>query len=286
MKKLVILCVFVLLGTWVSAMAQSGELHGATGVEWTSKYVWRGFEVYGSKSTTHPFVDLDLYGTGFGLNVTGHIPNGTGDLSNGLGVQQFQRCDYTLYYQKQIYTDERYMIAYNIGYMYYNFPHLSASHTTPPPHIGCIDLQEIHGILAFPKITGIEGLVPAYVLVKLWPSNSGSVVGEDSPSGGTASGFAHIFMLDYGLKTKCPLTDKERVVNLHGEIVYNDGVGPAGQNVNHGWSNVMFGTSTDFDLGHNMTLTPGLYHNIAMTSSLGNDHKKDTWASLILKKTF
>ncbi len=93
-------------------------------------------------------------------------------------------------------------------------------------------------------------------------------------------------MLDYALKTKCFITNKDRVVNLHGEIVYNDGVGPAGQNVRHTWTNVMFGSSTDIDLGHNLTLTPGIYHNIAMTSTLGNDHKRDTWASLILKTTF
>ncbi len=283
MKKAIVLCILFVLGLWGSALAQTGELHGATGVEWTSKYVWRGFEVYGSKSTTHPFVDLDLYGTGFGLNVTGHIPNGSGTF-HGLGVQQFQRWDYTLYYQNVMFADERYMTAYNIGYVYYNFPHLSATDTTPFPN--GIDLQEIHGVLAFPKITGVEGLVPAYVLVKLWPSNHDSFVGDKSPFGGTASGFAHIFMLDYALKTKCFITNKDRVVNLHGEIVYNDGVGPAGQNVRHTWSNVMFGSSTDFDLGHGLTLTPGIYHNIAMTSTLGNDHKKDTWASLILKKTF
>lgn len=285
MKKLVILCVLILVCIAGSAIAASGELHGATGVEWTSKYVWRGFEVYGSKSTTHPFVDLDLFGTGFGFNVTGHIPDGTGDF-HGLGVQQFQRWDYTLYYHNQLFADERYMTAYVIGYRYYNFPHLSASHTSPPPHIGGIDLQEIHGVFSFPKILGVEGLVPTYVLVKLWPSNSGSVVGEDSPSGGTASGFAHIFMLDYGWKVVCPMTNKDRVINLHSEVVYNDGVGPAGQNVNHCWSNAVFGVSTDVSLSNNLIFTPGLYHDISMTSSLGNDHKTDTWASLILKYKF
>jgi hypothetical protein len=284
MKKAIILCIFFVLGLWGTALAQSGELHGATGVEWTSKYIWRGFEVYGSKSTTHPFVDLDLFGTGFGFNVTGHIPNGTGDLSNGSGVQQFQRWDYTLYYRNQLFADERYMTAYMIGYRYYNFSHLSASDTTPFPN--GIDLQEIHGVFSFPKLLGIEGLVPTYVLVKLWPSNSDSFVGTKSPTGGSASGFAHIFMLDYAWKVVCPMTNMDRIINLHSEVVYNDGVGPAGQNVNHGWSNAVFGASTDVDLGSNLIFTPGIYHDISMTSSLGNDHKTDTWASLILKYKF
>ena len=283
MKKLIVLCIFAVLGMWVSAMAQSGELHGATGVEWTSKYVWRGFEVYGSRTTTHPFVDLDLFGTGFGLNVTGHIPNGSGTF-HGLGVQQFQRWDYTLYYRNVMFADESYMTAYMIGYRYYNFPHLSATDTTPPPN--GIDLQEIHGVFSFPKLLGIEGLVPTYVLVKLWPSNSGSIVGANSPIDGTASGFAHIFMLDYAWKVMCPMTDKEKVINLHSEVVFNDGVGPAGQNVDHQWSNAVFGASTDMVLGNNLIFTPGIYHNIAMDKSLGNDNKSDTWASLILKYTF
>ena len=283
MKKIIILSIFVLLGLVGSSLAQAGELHGATGVEWTSKYVWRGFDVYGSKSTTHPFVDLDLFGTGFGFNVTGHIPNGTGQF-NGAGVQQFQRWDYTLYYHNQMFADKAYMTSYVIGYRYYNFPHLSSHSVWPPPN--GIDLQEIHGVFSFPKILGVEGLVPTYVLVKLWPSNSDSIVGGKEGFGdGTASGFAHIFMLDYGWKVMSPMTNQEKVINLHSEVVYNDGVAPNGWNVDHDWSNAVFGVSTDVDLGNNLIFTPGVFHQVTMDKSV-NPHKSETWASLILKYKF
>ena len=277
MKKIIILGLFILLGSVGSSIAQSGELHGTAGVEWSSLYVWRGFEVYGNKSAVHPFVDLDLFGTGFGFNITGHRANSS-------GYEMFERWDYTLYYHGMMFTDKSYMTSYVLGYRYYNFPDLSCNDTTPPPN--GVDLQEIHGVFSFPQLLGIEGLVPTYVLVKLWPSNSGSFVGARSPSGGTASGYAHIFMLDYGWKFTCPMTEKEQMLNLHSEIVWNDGVGPGGQNVDHDWTNAVFGVSTDYDLGNNLVLTPGLYHQVAFDKSLGNENKSDTWASLILKYKF
>jgi hypothetical protein len=175
------------------------------------------------------------------------------------------------------------MTAYMLGYVYYNFSHLSSHNTSTFPN--GIDLQELHGALSFPKILGIEGLVPTYILVKLWPSNEDSWVGDKSPVCGTASGFAHIFMLDYGLRTTCPITNQERVINLHSEVVYNDGVGPGGQNVDHDWSNAVFGVSTDVDLGSNLIFTPGVYHQVTMDKSV-NDEKSITWASLILKYKF
>jgi len=280
MKKWILLVVFVLLGWTGCLLAATDELHGVTGVEWSSKYLWRGFEVYGSRPTIHPFVDLDLFGTGFGLNVTGHIPQGSGTF-HGLGVQQFQRWDYLLYYHNMLFADQPYQTMYMVGYRYFNFPKLSSHDTTPfpPPRANGVDLQEMLGAFSFPKLLGVEGLVPTYVLVKLWPSNSCSAVAN-------ASGFAHIFMLDYGWRTTCPITDKEQVLNLHSEIVWNDGVGPAGQNVDHDWTNLVLGASTDYDLGNNVTFTPGLFHQISMDKSLGNDNKSDTWLSLMLKYKF
>jgi hypothetical protein len=282
MKKSFVLGTLLLLGWTGCLLAESGDLHGVVGTEYTSRYIWRGFTVYGSHSATHPFVDLDLFGSGFGLNVTGHIPNGTGQY-NGFGNQQFQRWDYRVYYRNALFTDQPYMTCYMIGYVYYNFPHLSSHDTSSFPN--GIDLQELHGALSFPKILGVEGLVPTYILVKLWPSNEDSFVGDKSFPGGTASGFAHIFMLDYALKTHCPITDKERVINLHSELVYNDGVAPNALNVDHGWSDAVFGVSTDFDLGSSLIFTPGVFHQVTMDKSV-NSEKSLTWASLMLKYKF
>jgi len=147
------------------------------------------------------------------------------------------------------------------------------------------DLQEIHTVLSWPKLLPIEGLVPTYCIVKLWPSNSGALVASrvdlttGLPSTGTASGWAHIFMLDYGLTVPgfVPETP-EQVINLHTEVVYNDGVGPAGQNVDHDWSNAVFGISTSFDLGNNLSFTPGLYYQSSWDDSVNPED--EFWVSL------
>jgi hypothetical protein len=159
---------------------------------------------------------------------------------------------------------------YRFGWVYYNYPDLRNEWA---------DLQELQMVLAWPKILPVKGLVPAYALVKLWPSSSDSLVD------GAASGFAHIFMLDYGLETTCPITNQPRVWKLHSEVVYNDGVDPRGIGVDHDWSNAVFGVSTDVDLAKNLTFTPAVYHQVTMDKSV-NDDKDETWAALSMKYKF
>jgi hypothetical protein len=278
-KKLILLVAVVFLSMTGLAQAAAGELHGAINATYTSKYVWRGFDIYNDKSAIHPGIDLDLYGTGFGFSAVGHRANSS-------GFELTERWDYTLYYANRLWESEWYAMNYRLGYVYYNYPDLR-SHTRDS-----IDLQELHGIFSFPSLLGVKGLVPSYVLVKLWPSNSGSLVAgrvdltTGQPSSGTASGFAHIFMLDYGwaIPAIAPNT-AEQVLNLHGEVVYNDGVGPAGQNVDQDWSNAVFGVSTDFAICKDFIFTPGVYHQITMDKSV-NDDKDETWAMASLTYKF
>jgi hypothetical protein len=77
----------------------------------------------------------------------------------------------------------------------------------------------------------------------------------------------------------------EQVINLHTEIVFNDGVGPAGQDVDSDWSNLVFGVSTGIDLADNLVLTPGVYHQVTMDDSV-NDDKDETWVTLSMTYKF
>ncbi|MHC4541105.1 MAG: TorF family putative porin, partial [Planctomycetota bacterium] len=199
-------------------------------------------DIFDDKSAIHPGIDLSL-GSGWGVNVTGHRAN-SGEFEDG------ERWDYNLYYGNSLCDGE---IQYRLGWVYYNYPDMSS---------GVADLQEAHAIISLPKICPF-GTVPSYVLVKLWPSESGSLVGSRAPGSGTASGFAHIFMLDYALTV----------------------VGPNGANADHDWSNAVFGLSTDFDLADNVALTPGVYHQITFDDSV-NDDKDETWLSLGLRCQF
>ena len=262
------------------AQAQQDELHGSASLTYNSLHVWRGFLTYGSHSSINPMIDLDLMGSGFGASVEGHRANSS-------GYELGERWDYTLYYQGRVNEEDVWATNYRIGYVYYNYPDLS-SHTRDSA-----DLQEFHGVLSFPKLLGVERLVPSYVLVKLWPSNSDSPVGADNANGGTASGFAHIFMLDYGVPISGLTSETpEQILNLHFEMVFNDGVDPRanGGYTDSDWTNAVIGASTDFNLGNDVFLTPGLFYQITMEDNgpingVSPDHDI-TWASLTLKYKF
>ncbi len=267
-EKTILVVTLVSLSMVGFVRAQEGELHGAVDLTYQSKYVWRGFNVFGDKSAIEASVDLDLYGTGFGCNLTGHRANSS-------GYENFERWDYTLYYRNKLFQDETYATDYMVAWRYYNYPDNSS---------GDIDLQEAHALLSWPKICP-AGFIPRYCLVKLWPSESGSLIGGGPPSG-TASGWAHILMVDYPMTIPGILPETpEQVLNWHSELVFNDGVHPVGGDVDHDWSNFVLGASTDFDLGNNMTLTPGLYYQIAMEETV-NDDDDQLWATVGVKYKF
>jgi hypothetical protein len=274
--------IFLALGCLSYAAEQQKPqpaLHGWVDATFTSKYVWRGFTVFGEQSAIHPSIDLSLFDTGFGLNVTGHRANSSGYEEVVPGVHSGERWDYMLYYLGNSFKDESYATIYRLGYVYYNYPDNKAYGRES------FDLQELQAYLAWPNILGVKGLVPAYCLVKLWPSSSGTLIGARSPVNGTASGFAHVFMLDYGLPVTCPITGVERTLNLHSEAIYNDGVAPNGANVDQDWSNAVFGVSTDVNLAENLVFTPGIFLQVTMDDSV-NNNKDETWASLGMKYKF
>lgn len=266
-KKGILLTVVILLTAAGFAQALEGELKGSIDLTYQSKYIWRGFDAYADKSAIQPAIDLDLYGTGFGINIMAHRANAS-------GFENAERWDYSLYYYNSVFDTESYATNYRLSYVYYNYPD-NSSHTR-----SSWDLQEINAMFSWPKICP-WGIVPSYVLVKMWPSNSDSPVSQ-------ATGCAHIFMLDYPWTIPGILPDTpQQVLNLHTEMVYNDGVDPRpfSRGVDHDWSNVVFGISTDFNITKSFTFTPGLYHQITMDSSV-NDDKDETWVNLGMKYKF
>lgn len=270
------------IGGVMQAQAPDGELHGVVDVTYQSKYLWRGIDVYGDKSAFQPSVMLDLWGTGFGISAEGHRPN-----SSGFETQE--RWDFTLFYKNAICPDEDFAMQYLFGWRYFYFPD-DPLDGIPAGSSGEIDLQEIHAVFSWPKILQVEGLVPTYVLVKLWPAESDSFVGsQEIPGltrGGTASGFAHIFMLDYGFPIQGLTPDTpEQIIRLHSEAVFNDGVDPRGIGVDHDWSNAVFGISTDFEMADNLNLTPGVYYQVTMDETI-NDDQDETWFTLGLSYQF
>lgn len=289
MKKriLIVLAVLALCSTVQAQGFGTGDnaVTGSVGVTFQSIYMWRGFDVYADKSAVQYEGDLQLTGTGFGVSVLGHQANSGGSAPGTPSLVNAERWDYNPYYQGALFTDSQMMTQYRVGYLYFNYPE-SSSHVSGH----AADLQELHAIFSLPKVTGVEGLVPTYVLVKLWPNSGNSLVGAGKTAGtmrGSASGFAHILMLDYQFAIPGPVNSiPEQIIKLHSEIVFNDGVDPRpnGPGVDHDWSNMVLGASTDFDLGNNITLTPGFYHQLSFEDSVNaND---EWWGTLGAKWSF
>ena len=288
MEKRVLFLAAVVLSAAGLAAAQEGELHGSVGATYDSKYIWRGYEVFGSKSAIHPFVDVDLMGTGFGINAIGHRAN-SGCFENA------ERWDYTLYYQGCMAKQDTYETQYRLGYMYYNYPDMTSHRASGTPALarGSWDLQEAHAIARFPNLLGETGLVPSYALIKAWPSNSKTVVGARNVNGGSYSGWAHVFMLDYGLPVSALMLEiPEQILNLHAETVFNDKVDPRpnGGYKDSDWTHLLFGVSTDFKLAENVTFTPGLYYQYTMEHSATakglSDEQNLYWSSFTITYKF
>lgn len=279
MKSLMIAVAILLMPLLCSGQADNieslgfgADLHGSVGIAYQSQYIWRGFDVYpDDNSAVQMTTNLDLFGTGFGVNVAGHRANRSG-FENG------ERWDYNLYYADVLGAGEPTATHYRVGFVHYNHAQLSSE---------LRDLQEMHAIFSWPGVTGVKGLVPSYVVVGAWPAHSGSALGEN------ASGFLHIAMMDFTFAAPGDVSGApEQVFKLHSEFVFNDGWHPAGAldtsafrgNVDHDWSHAVLGVSTDMELGFGITLTPSVYFQLHMEDSVNIED--EAWLSLGARYAF
>ena len=241
------------------------DVHGAVEVAYQTKYIWRGFDIYDDDPAMQVTAGLtDIMGSGIGVAFAGHVATGVGHTTE-------ERLDFSVYYADSIFNGEVFAAAYRLGWVHYNYPGL---------HKRQKDLEEVHGMLSWPNLTGTKNLVPSYALVGMWPAFSGS-----PDAGGNASGFLHIVMLDYTFAVPGTLPSMpEQVFKFHSELVYNDGVSPLNTDVDHGWSHAVIGASTDVDLGYGIVLVPALNYQLSMERSVNPDN--EAWATVGARYSF
>ncbi len=262
MRKMMILLATLVFCSLAQAQVPGSSVTGSVDVSYQGLYMWRGFDALAGKSAVQITGDVCLAGTGLGLTVAGHRANSSDQ-------EIMERWDYNPYYQGSFLNDSAMATTYRVGYVYYNYPQNSHA---------AMDLQELQASFALPLITGIHNLVPSYTVAKLWPNSTGSLVS-------TASGFLHIFMLDYEFAIPGPVSAvPEQVIRLHSELIFNDGMDPYGVGVDHDWSNLVLGAATDIDLGYHITLTPAVNYQITLDKSVHN--RDELWATIGAKLTF
>lgn len=267
MKKGILLAAVIFLSAAGFARTQEGELSGTIDINYLSKYIWRGIDVYDDKSAFQPSLDLDLYGTGFGLNVFW-------SRANTSGFEDIEELDLTLRYSDSLFEYETYATDWTFGWVYYAYPD-APPHTPPGVPTGNINAQEFFATLSWPEICP-EGVIPSYTVIHMWASESGSPAKD-------LSGWMHIFELGYDVPVEGFLPEiPEQILHLSAAVFYNEGMLQEG--VDHDWSHAVFGVSTDFDLGNDLTFIPGVYYQSSWEKTV--NPSDELWCSMGLRYSF
>ncbi len=112
MKSVMVGVVAALMVSVVNA--QPVKVTGAS-VDYTSRYVWRGQNLFGSHGAWQPSVDMALFGdSGLGLNVWGSFPMGSGS-------EDATELDYTLSWGTTV-GEGATQVDLGANFIYYDFP--------------------------------------------------------------------------------------------------------------------------------------------------------------------
>ena len=275
MKKGILL-IAVMLSMAGLVQAQEGELSGTIDVTYLSSYIWRGFDYYADDhSAIQASIDMDLYGTGFGVKLLSRR-------AVSAPHENAENLNVTLYYGDSVYEGETYITNYTVGWVYYGFPDEPRGGSTAAA-AQAADMQEFFAALSWPEICP-AGFVPSYTILTMWPSEGNSQARKNT-------GWAHVLGVGYDLNVPSLVPDvPEQTLHLSAAMVYNDGVAPgvvigaASGTIDHDWSHAVFGVSTSFDLGDNLTLTPAAYYQSSMDDSVNTED--EAWLSLSMNYAF
>jgi uncharacterized protein (TIGR02001 family) len=229
-----------------------------------TKYIWRGFNVYGSKGAWQPSIDF-AFENGFSANVWMSYPIGTGENDAGSGINSdLTEYDYVLAYSNNIMEDV-YQTNYKVGWRYYDYTKTSTKDN---------DMQEVFVEFNMPNIIG-NGLTPRGAVYQMWNSESG---GDNSGAGGTimSIGVGYDFTLEQA---------PEIPLNVTWDIVYNGGTGAPTEagyavgDVVHDWSHQVFGLSTVLDCpGTDGKIVPAIYWQNSFEDTVNENN--ELWAGL------
>jgi hypothetical protein len=225
---------------------------------YTSKYIWRGYDLFDDHAAFQPSATLDLFDTGFSVNVWGSIPCGTGSNNQAGGINQWQEYDYTLAYGTTLFEEEIYAVDASVYYIYYDFPKLN--------HMA--DTQEVAVGLAMPALVkiGEQAIVPSYYVGKLWPTSS---------SVPDVAGWYHTL----GLSTDVAIPQTDLALTLKWDINYNDGMFTA----DHDWTHTTFGISTSVPVGP-VAVSPFLSYQVSMDDSVNPED--EFWGGVTVAMSF
>ncbi len=255
MKKGIVLVTVMMLfgmsGVIQAVETEYGEIGIDVDVTWVSKYIWRGFDRLDDKAAFQPSINLDLFDTGFSFNVWSSFAGASknGGRTSTVNAEEWR---YTLTYANSLFDGESYVTNYAVSWIYYDFPDMASKDA---------DLQEFNVDFSWPEACPF-GVVPHYQAIYLW-SAEGDGAARDY------EGFIHVIGVGYDLAMEGFLPDNpEQILSFTWDITYNDDAGA--RDVDHDWSHMLWGLSTDIDCGPG-TLTPAIYYQTSMEDTVNTE---------------
>ena len=258
--KLIVL--LVLMGTWVSNAADAGSLVGDVGkslfcqedteesnqtldtekklgftydLTYHTKWMSKGYSVYGEQGAWMNTMLVDLWQSGFGVAFRY-------DMASASGHVKRERMDYTIFYGEDFFEDGICKTRCKISWTYRDYLR---------EHDKKINSHEFQASMCLPKVFG-DTVFPKYVISYCTPAGSGYDIRG-------AAGWVHSMGLCYDLKIAALSNQK---VVLDAMATYNDGFGGKG----HGWSHATMGATTRWEINKNVSFVPGIYYQVSMNN--------------------
>jgi hypothetical protein len=270
MKKLLVgMVVLLSVAGFVNAAEQADAAQTATDpmgitvdLSYTSKYIWRGFDILDNVGAFQPSINMDL-GSGFSANVWMSYSGSSGHLNGDSSTSRVNltEYDYTLAYNGTAYEDCPWKTNYQVGWRYYDFIDTPSKDN---------DVQEVFLTGSMPALMD-NGVVPHFGVFQMWEAEQGA---SKATTGRDYSGTIYLMGFDYGFTLdQAP----ELPMTFSWDIVYNDGTGAA--SVDHDWSHMVWGLKTAMTCP--MTgakIVPAVYFQNSFEDTVNT--QDELWASI------
>ncbi len=253
-KGLLLIMATLLMNVACPAWAEQEKLNVTFDLSYWSKWLSKGIEAYGSQGGLFKTIDIDFYGTGFGLRVTHRNATGSGYVDQ-------QRIDYRPYLKGLLFDGTRHLMKYDLSVEYESYTGLSR-------HKANTTYEWINSF-SWPNLLPY-GLVPGYIFHYEYPAFHGDANRKNV-------GWVHRFLLGYDMK----VFELPRPLHLSTEVARYEGLANRASR----WAYFTAGVSTKFDVTKNLSFVPALYHQVTMSSAISK-HKDITYTVLSMKYKF
>lgn len=209
MKKMMV----VLVLCSMAAVAGAQEWKTTVDLSYTSRYIWRGYDILDNAGAFQPSIDLS-HESGWGVSIWMSYPERGGSSNDVDSRVNLTEYDYTLYYTGKALAGDVWETNYKIGWRYYDYI---------DTYTKAMDKQEVFVEAEMPKLTG-NAIVPHVAVYQVWPSRSNSDIKD-------ASGTIYVMGFNYLLPTEEQLPNLP--LTFSWDLVYNDGVMYSDHDLSH-----------------------------------------------------